>query len=73
MWEEILKPSGKSVLLPSIFRDRASELDSEIRLDNAHCFTDESSRQRRQDNINVLQASLMGNHLIANVQLLLAT
>ena len=44
------------ILLPSIFRDGAGDLDLDgaIRIDDAHCFTDESSRQRREDNTNAL-------------------
>ena len=74
MWEQILHLSiSSSFLLPSIFRNSAAGLDTAIRVDDAHCFSDESFRQMGKDNSNVLPAALMGNHLIAYVQGLVAT
>ena len=54
--------------LPSILPDGARDLDGAIRIEDALCFLDESFQQRHQDNINILKASLMANHLVTNMQ-----
>ena len=39
------------------------ESDKVIRINDLHCFMDESFWQRRRANVDALQASPMGNHL----------
>ena len=71
--EEILRPSSKSFLLPPILQDGAGDSDRAICIDNAQCFTDESFLQRPQENIIILQASVMANHVVTRIQGLIAT
>ena len=59
--------------LPSTLWGSAGDSGKAIHIDDAQCFMDESFWQRRMDNINVLQASLMANHLVTNMQLFIAT